>query len=143
MFERCLYFNVNALARRINRIWEEAYQGLGLSPAHAYVLRTVLAEPGISNKDLAVTLQLEKSTVSRFVNALQQKGMLQGMRVGGDDRRKMRLFPTVEAQSLQHELEQTGERLYQQLLGSMESVSLPELVRDVRKASNNLREQAS
>jgi MarR family transcriptional regulator, organic hydroperoxide resistance regulator len=143
MFERCLYFNINALARRINRIWEEAYQGLGLSPAHAYVLRTVLAEPGISNKDLAVTLQLEKSTVSRFVNALQQKGMLQGMRVGGDDRRRMRLFPTVEARRIQHELEQTGERLYQQMLGAMESVSLPELVRDVRKASNNLQEHTN
>ena len=138
MFERCLYFNINALARRINRIWDEAYQDLGLSPAHAYVLRVVLAEPGISHKGLAEILQLEKSTISRFVNTLQQKGMLQRVRVGGADRREMRLFPTVDAQDLHAALEQTGARLYQQVLGSMTSVSLPGLVRDVRKASSSL-----
>ena len=33
MFERCLYFNINALARAVNQRWEKAYQAIGLSPA--------------------------------------------------------------------------------------------------------------
>lgn len=135
MFERCLYFNVNALARKINRIWEEAYRDLGLSPSHAYTLRVILASPGISHKELATALQLEKSTISRFVDGLQKKGLVQRMRIGGNDRREMSLLPTVAAEQLHDKLEATGERLYQQMLGSPGALSLPELVRDLRKAA--------
>ena len=42
----------------------------GLSTPHAYVLRMVLSEPGISQKQLAEELHLDPSTVTRFVDTL-------------------------------------------------------------------------
>ena len=60
MFERCLYFNLNALTRRVNKIWGQAFQALGLSPSHAYLLRVVLATPGMTQQEIAAELGLEK-----------------------------------------------------------------------------------
>ena len=76
MFERCLYFNVNALARAVNRIWEEAFREFDLSPSHAYLLRLLLSSPGMSPKQISRELKLEKSTITRFLDSLQQKGLL-------------------------------------------------------------------
>ena len=73
MFDRCLYFNVNTLARLVNKKWTQAFVQYDLSPAHGYMLRAVLAQPGISQKQLANELKLAKSTITRFVDALQKK----------------------------------------------------------------------
>jgi hypothetical protein len=40
MFDRCLYFNVNALARVVNKKWAEGFEQFDLSPAHGYMLRS-------------------------------------------------------------------------------------------------------
>lgn len=138
MFDRCLYFNVNALARKLNRIWDQAFQDLGLSPSHAYTLRAILANPGMTHRELAEALQLEKSTITRFVDILQKKGLVQRMRFAGADRREMSIMPTVNAQQIQQSLESTAEQLYQQMIGLLGSQELPELVRGLRTVAKQL-----
>ena len=66
MFEECLYFNTNSLARTVSRIWAEAYRKFDLSPPHAFLLRAVLAKPGLLPRELAEELNLSRSTVTRF-----------------------------------------------------------------------------
>jgi len=66
MFENCLYFNSNALARTVSRIWTEAYRPFDLSPPHAFLLRLVLARPGLMPRELANELSLSRSTVTRI-----------------------------------------------------------------------------
>lgn len=58
MFERCLYFNTQNLARTVNRIWTEEFKQYELSPAHAYLLRLVLTEPGLLQREIAANLGL-------------------------------------------------------------------------------------
>ena len=72
MFERCIYFNSNAFVRRLNRIWDNAYKPTGLSAPHAYLLRLVCHEPGITQKEAGEHLKLEKSTITRFVSVLEE-----------------------------------------------------------------------
>jgi len=66
MFERCLYFNLNALTRRINRIWDDAFANMELSPAHAYLLRLVLDKPGLSPTQICDALKLNRGVKSAF-----------------------------------------------------------------------------
>ncbi|HFD81208.1 MAG TPA: MarR family transcriptional regulator, partial [Gammaproteobacteria bacterium] len=94
MFERCLYFNLNALARRVNRLWESEFRKTGLSAPHAYVMRLVLSEPGISQKQLAEELHLDPSTVTRFVNALAERQLVR-RDSNHADRRSSAVFPTA------------------------------------------------
>ena len=75
MVERCLYFNINTLTRVVNRIWDDAFAELGLSPSHAYLLRLVLSQPGLTPKQINLELKLEKSTVTRFIDVLGKRDL--------------------------------------------------------------------
>ncbi len=107
MFEQCLYFNSNALARTVTRIWAEAYQAFDLSPPHAFLLRVVLARPGLMPRELAEELNLSRSTVTRFLDSLEKRGLLT-RQSGERDGREVRVYPTKAAKLIHEKLEQTG-----------------------------------
>jgi len=134
MFERCLYFNVNALARKVNAIWDQAFAEFELSPAHAYLLRLVLESPGITQTRIGEELRLEKSTVTRFINALEERRLLTRTRVG----RETMVNPTAQARKIQARLEQTGDELYQSMLASVGKAELKELVTRLRATGNSV-----
>jgi len=134
MFERCLFFNVNALARRVNKIWEQAFHEFELSPAHAYLVRLVLDQPGISQKQVVDELRLEKSTVTRFVDALEARQLLRRERQGRD----VLVFPTRGSKALQAKLEKTGDALFQTMLSTLGNKEMQELVSKLRQAYDKL-----
>jgi len=137
MFEKCIYFNANALTRQINRVWDEAFKPFGLSPAHAYVLRVVLNEPGISMKQIAEILELAPSTVTRFVDSLIHKQLL-SRKLDEDDKRGTRVYPTREAKKIQQKLEQAGEKLYNSMNKIIGKKAFAELVSDMKTARSKL-----
>ncbi len=134
MFERCLYFNVNALARRVNAIWDEAFAEFNLSPAHAYLLRLILEQPGLTQTEITRELKLEKSTVARFVKVLEEKLLLSRDRQG----REVLVFPTAKAHSVQKQLSEKGNELYQKMIDGVGEGELTELVSSLRKTGNKL-----
>ena len=137
MFERCLYFNLNALARRVNRLWEEAFREQGLSASQGYLLRVVLEQPGISHKGLAEALVLEKSTVTRFVNALERKGLVNREPGVG---REVGVTPTAEAQALAGELEAAAKGLNKSLRKQLGKKETRELVERLRQTAERIEE---
>jgi len=137
MFEKCIYFNTNALARQVNKIWDDAFKPLGLSPAHAYVLRVVLDQPGISMKQIASELELAPSTITRFVDSLINKDFL--MRVSdNEDKRETKIFPTQSAKKIHNKLEQTGQQLYANMNQIIGKKAFAELITDMRGAHQKL-----
>ena len=110
MFEQCLYFNSNALARTVSRIWSEAFRRFGLSPPHAFLLRVVLDRPGLCPSELAEELSLSRSTITRFLDSLEKRNFL--VRTPTDsDGRELRIYPTHAAKEIHRDLDETGERL--------------------------------
>jgi len=138
MFDRCLYFNVNALARLVNKKWSEAFDSYALSPAHGYLLRVVLSYPGITQKALATELKLEKSTITRFIDALQEKGLLK-RKPGGQDGRELNIYPTAKAVELEDSLEGLGDRLYQDMVDAIGKDNLAKLVTQLRSSADKLK----
>ena len=74
--ESCLFFNTNALSRYLLKLAEKEFKHLGLSPAHASLLLLVYDRPGISPKQLSLLLHLTPSTITRFVDVLEKKGLV-------------------------------------------------------------------
>ena len=134
MFERCLYFNVNALARKVNGIWDEAFAEFNLSPAHAYLLRLLLEQPGLTQTQITRELKLEKSTVTRFVTVLESKNLVTRVKQG----REVLAFPTVKAKALQERLNIKGDELYQRMINSLGKNRVTELVGSLRDTGDNL-----
>lgn len=110
MFEECLYFNSNALARTVTRIWTEAYKPFKLSPPHAFLLRVVLAKPGLMPTELAKELSLSPSTITRFLDSLEERGYLI-RKMTGQDGRELKIYPAKPALAIHQKLDQTGKRL--------------------------------
>lgn len=134
MFERCLYFNLNALVRKVDKVWEQAFRDLGLSPAHAYLLRLVLAQPSITQKQIADELRLEKSTVTRFIDSLQEKGYLRRTRAG----REQMVAPTAAARRLEARLNAQGDALYARMVDVIGKDELVGLVQRLRETADKL-----
>jgi len=137
MFERCLYFNLNALTRKINRVWESEFRQTGLSAPHAYVMRLVLSEPGMSQKQLAEELHLDPSTVTRFVDALAERRLVR-RDTSHTDRRSATVFPTTEGKRLKKKLEKIGEGLFQTMQTGLGDKRFRELVNALREARSAL-----
>jgi len=136
MFDRCLYFNINHLAWVVNRRWDRAFRQFDLSSAHAYLLRVVLARPGITQREIGEILMLDKSTITRFINALETKGLL--ARSGSTDAREQRIVPGKTALHIHQELEQTGQALYTEMQRCIGKEELQQLVGLARTAAQRL-----
>lgn len=135
MFEQCLFFNSNALARTVSRIWTEAYRQFDLSPQHAFLLRTVLAKPGLLPRELAEELHLSRSTITRFLDSLEKRELLIRQSTANDGR-EFQIFPTQQAKAIHQALDETGENLtkqMQKIVGKDDLVMTVAKLREIQK----------
>jgi len=139
MFERCLYFNVNALTRTINRIWVEAFDEFNLPPSHAYLLRLAISQPGLTPKQISHELKLEKSTITRFLDNLEKKKLVFRKRGTTDDYRIQEIHPTKKSLAIAHNLENKGNELYQTMSNTIGKSELTKLVKQLRMIETQLK----
>ncbi|MES9857851.1 MAG: MarR family transcriptional regulator [Sedimenticola sp.] len=137
MFEECLYFNSNALARSVSRIWAEAYKPFNLSPPHAFMLRIVLAKPGLMPRELAKELSLSRSTVTRFLDSLEKHDFLV-RKMTTQDGREVQIYPTKAAVEIHEKLDQTGRNLTKLMGKIIGQDDLSQTVTNLRKIKNIL-----
>lgn len=73
----CLFFTANRLSRTITKIAEDAFAPTGLTPMYGYLIRLAVGTPGISQKELAEKLSVTPSTLTRFVDKLELKKLVE------------------------------------------------------------------
>lgn len=136
MFDHCLYFNTTALARRLEREWVTAFKPFDLSPPQAFLLRAVLATPGVPQRKLAAALAIARPTATRALDQLAEKGFIERKTSGGDGREVV-IFPTENACKIKVTLNDASGRVTQRLkrcLGEEMFVDTVNKVRGVRSA---------
>ena len=137
MFEECLYFNSNALARTVSRIWTNAYSQFDLSPPHAFLLRVVLAKPGLLPRELAEELNLSRSTITRFLDSLEQRDLLI-RKPTAEDGRELQVYPTRTAKAMHKKLDSIGEDLTKLMGKIMCKEEVSQTVAKLRKLHKSL-----
>ncbi len=105
---KCLYYASNALTRKITRMAEKAYKPLGMAPSYAFLLMTVIRRPGINAGEIASIMQLQPSTVTRFVEKLEKEKYVQRVQDG----KFVAVFPLKQAQAIEEELKNAWFSLY-------------------------------
>ncbi|NQZ32401.1 MAG: MarR family transcriptional regulator [Oceanospirillaceae bacterium] len=139
MFEQCLFFNSNALARTVTSVWVKAYKPFDLSPPHAFMLRVVLAKPGLMPRELARELKLSRSTVTRFLDSLEKRQFLI-RKMTEKDGREIQIYPTQAAIQIHQQLDQIGNQLSQRMGKIIGQDELSNTVLSMRKLQNILEE---
>jgi MarR family transcriptional regulator, temperature-dependent positive regulator of motility len=136
MFDHCLYFNTTALARRLEREWAAAFEPFDLSPPQGFLLRAILATPGVPQRELAATLAIARPTATRALDQLSEKGFVKRKMSAGDGR-EVFIFPTDKASAIHARLNEASGRVTQRLkrfLGEEVFEETVDKVRGVRSA---------
>ena len=92
-YGRCMYFVSNAFARKMERLASDSWAPFDLSPSHAYLLMLVVEQPGIQPTAISEELQLSPSTITRLLEKLEEKKLLQRRMAG----KITNIFPTAKA----------------------------------------------
>jgi DNA-binding MarR family transcriptional regulator len=74
---QCLYYSANALARIMTRVADEEFASLGISPSYAFLIMSVNNKPGIQPGEISIEMQLTPSTVTRLIEKMEHKGLLE------------------------------------------------------------------
>lgn len=103
-------------------------------------MRVVLAEPGITPKGIAEELELAPSTVTRFVDALVARKLLE-RRAGGTDARESAIHPTKSGLALHQSVEDTAQSLYRTMRATLGKQAFDDLVTGLRRAREDLNQE--
>ncbi|CAH0442223.1 MarR family winged helix-turn-helix transcriptional regulator [Ralstonia pseudosolanacearum] len=139
MFDHCLYFNTTALARAVEREWTAAYAPFGLTPPQGFVLRVVLKQPGVLNRELADTLGIARPTATRLVDGLIAKSLVE-RRPSADDGREWNLFPTDAAHALAVPLQAASAKVARKLREHVGAEAFDGTVKAIREVRTTLSE---
>ncbi|AXV78781.1 MULTISPECIES: MarR family winged helix-turn-helix transcriptional regulator [Ralstonia solanacearum species complex] len=137
MFDHCLYFNTTALARAVEREWTAAYAPFGLTPPQGFVLRVVLKQPGVLNRELADALGIARPTATRLVDGLIAKGLVE-RRPSADDGREWNLFPTDAAHALAAPLQAASAKVAHKLREHVGAETFDSTVKAIREVRTTL-----
>ncbi len=139
MFDHCLYFNTTALARTVEREWAAAYAPFGLTPPQGFVLRVVLKQPGVLNRELADALGIARPTATRLVDGLIAKGLVE-RHPSADDGREWNLSPTAAAQALAAPLQTASAKVARKLREHVGAEAFDGTVKAIREVRATLNE---
>jgi len=129
--ESCLYFTVNSLARQINEMAEEEFKITGLTPSHAYLMLTLLDEPGLSQNELSQKMNLKASTMTRFIDKLMLKRLVERIQEG----RSVFIFPTEKGKELRILIESAMKKMYERYYDVLDEDFSKSLTADINKAN--------
>ena len=135
-FCNCLYYSVGALSRQLAKLAEDAFAPTGLAPSYGFVIMTVGKADGVSPGQIAQTMQLTPSTVTRLVEKLEYKGFLRRESQG----RSTQVYLTEAGQQLLPQVRTSWKQLYDgyvALLGPELSKSLNGLVFEATQRLEN------
>lgn len=88
--DKCLYAASISFARQMSKLAEECFAPTGMNPSQAFLLMTVIEEPGINPKKASDILGLAPSTITRFADTLEQKGYIERDKYG----KNSAIYPT-------------------------------------------------
>ncbi|TDF92598.1 MarR family winged helix-turn-helix transcriptional regulator [Paenibacillus piri] len=112
----CLFFTANRLGRAITKMAEEEFAMTGLTPMYGYLIRLVIGTPGIAQKDLSEKLSVTPSTLTRFIDKLENRQLVKREVQG----KTVLVYPTDKGKELEQSIRRASKNLhdrYQAILG--------------------------
>ena len=100
----------------------------GYHHGEAICLPLLVANDGVSQRDLAAMLHVSRPQVTKIVQALEQKGVV-ARRNDEDDQRLTRVYVTIEGRRRELEMRSFWEGYLEQTIGSLSKADRAELQR--------------
>ena len=131
----CLYYSANALSRLMTKMADEEFAILGLSASYAFLLMTVNDKPGIQPKEISEQMQLTPSTITRLIEQMEQKKMVERKSTG----RMTEVYPTDKSRKLDGKIKEAWRNLYNRYSELIEEEEAKKLTANIYDAVKKLR----
>lgn len=105
-----IFFLTSAFARKLSNQADEMLKAIGLSPSHTLLLYLVDKNPGIQPSQLAEMLHLKPSTITRLVQKMERRGLVEKQPEG----RATKVVCTSDGKVTVEKVQEKWENLIQQ-----------------------------
>lgn len=95
---RCACFNLRRASRLVTKRFDEAFRDFGLKATQLSVLMAIYYEPCLPLSKLARILGMDRTSLTRNLKILQDKGLV--LAEESDDKRERRIAVTPEGEGL-------------------------------------------
>lgn len=134
-YGKCIYFSSNALARKIEKLAQDSWKDVDLSPSHAYLLMLAIEQPGIQPSALVDQLLLTPSTITRLIEKLEEKKLV----VRTTEGKTTNVYPTPKAKQLQPQLDKCRDKFYQSYSAILSDDDSTKLVQSMNRVTDKLK----
>lgn len=76
-FSECLVLNTRMASRAVTRRADRKLRSFGVSAAQFTILTSMLSRPGLSVTDMAESIAMDRTTLSRNLDLLERKGLVE------------------------------------------------------------------
>jgi MarR family transcriptional regulator, transcriptional regulator for hemolysin len=135
--ERNFGFLVHDVARLLRVAYDRRTRDLGLTRSQWWVLNHLYFHEGITQSELAEMLDIEKPTLGRLLDRLEDKGWLE-RRADRSDRRAKRVYLTGNVQDLMRALRVLAADLRAKALDGLDEAEREQLLDALRVVKGNL-----
>jgi DNA-binding MarR family transcriptional regulator len=135
--DRNFGFLVHDVARLMRVAYDRRTRGLGLTRSQWWVLNHLYFNEGITQSEFADVLDIEKPTLGRLLDRLEDKGWLE-RRADPSDRRAKRIYLTGNVQGLMRTLRRRAADLRASAFDGLNEIEREQLLEALRVVQDNL-----
>jgi DNA-binding MarR family transcriptional regulator len=111
----------------------------GLPPAQAGAMRDIIQYPGLSQRELADKLHIQRATATVMLQKMEKSGYIQRL-PDQDDQRISRIYPTDLARSVDAEQQKTVNAYFARCFAGISQEEFAAMETALEKLGDNLRE---
>ena len=135
--DRNFGFLLHDVSRLMRTVFDRRGRDLGLTRSQWWVLTMLYAKEGVTQSELADFMDLEKPTLGRLLDRMQEKHWIE-RRPDSLDRRVNRLYLTEKVQEIMRALRKTAADVRKDALGDLDEVDRENFIDTLIKIKNNL-----
>ncbi len=135
--DRNFGFLLHDVARLMRTLFDRRGRDLGLTRSQWWDLTMQYAKEGVTQSELADLMELEKPTLGRLLDRLEEKEWVE-RRADELDRRVNRLFLTDKVQEVMRALRKTAATVRQEAVGDMTTDERERFIDTLIKIKTNL-----
>ena len=130
-------FILNDVARLMRTTFDRRVKSLGLTRSQWWVLNHLFRNDGVTQSELADILEVEKATLGRLLDRMEQKGWVRREEHAGD-RRAKRVFLTKEVEPAIKTMRSAAAELRRDALSGLSTARTNEFVDVLLAIKSNL-----
>lgn len=132
-----IFRHIGVIERMQRKVHRTIFNQYGLHPSQGIALMSIIFHPGLSQRELADRLHIERATLTVMVQKLEKGGFIE-RRPDPDDQRILRLYATEKGQESDRKTHEACQDFVASLFTGMDDQELAALARQLQSIEENI-----